>query len=494
MRAHPKTRAGVWPACVLLLVGALVLAGCGGSMLDPKYVRAHTAPGLAAPGSTVAGDAATVGTDPGDSTGVAGSGNATGSTGSTGSAGPTGAHPGSTVPGTSTGDHSTHSAAGSAPHASCAGFKNQTGITDDTITVANVSDITGPVPGIFTSAQQAVKAYFAYFNATSSLCGRKLSVLALDSRTDAGGDQAAYATACTKTFAAVGSMSAFDSGGAGIAQGCGLPDLRSQAVSDARNACTTCFGAQATQVHVFQNAIPDFFVKHYHAATQHAAMIYVNAAASVDNAKNMMVVERKRGMRFVYSSPFDVAEFNYSPYVQHMKDAGVRWVQFVGSADEAVRLQQAMANANFKPEVFLLDPTAYDPMYVKSGGSAVDGSFVFINFTPFSEAASNPELRLYETWLQQVAPGASPSYFGIFAWSAARLFVQQAVALGGKLTRANLVTRVRSVHRWTSNGLHAPEDVGGKTNGSCWRFLRLDHGTWKPAGGTTYMCHGSTPG
>jgi ABC-type branched-subunit amino acid transport system substrate-binding protein len=223
-------------------------------------------------------------------------------------------------------------------------------------------------------------------------------------------------------------------------------------------------------------------------------MIYVNAAASVDNAKNMMVVEKKRGMRFVYSSPFDVAEFNYSPYVQHMKDAGVRWVQFVGSADEAVRLQQAMQNANFKPEVFLLDPTAYDPMYVKSGGSAVDGSFVFINFTPFAEAASNPELRLYETWLQQVAPGASPSYFGVFAWSAARLFVQEAVALGGKLTRSALVARIRGVHHWTSNGLHAPEDVGGKTNGSCWRFLRLEHGSWKAVGGTAYMCHGSTAG
>ena len=490
MRTHSTTEHILWPAYALLIVGALVLTGCGGSSLSPRYVRARTAPGLAQPGSTVPGDTTGTGASGAGSGNATGSGSGAGSGGSTGSDGSAG---GTATHSTSQG-HGVHSATGGARRGSCAGFKNQTGITDDTITLANASDISGPVPGIFTSAQQAVKAYVAYFNATSSLCGRKLSVLSLDSRTDSGGDQTSYATACAKSFAAVGSMSAFDSGGASTAQACGLPDIRSQAVSDARNDCTTCFGAQATQTRMFQNAVPDFFLKHYHHATQHAAMIYVNAAASVDNAKNMMVVEKKRGMRFVYSGAFDVAEFNYSPYVQHMKDAGVQWVQFVGSSDEAVRLAQAMQNAKFHPKVFLLDPTAYDPNFVKSGGSAVNGAFVFVNFTPFDETAHNPELRLYETWLQQVAPGASPSYFGVFAWSAARLFVQEAVQLGGHLTRANLVSRIRGVHHWTSNGLHAPEDVGGKTNGGCWRFLRLDHGRWGAVGGTSYMCHGSTAG
>ena len=46
---------------------------------------------------------------------------------------------------------------------------------------------------------------------------------------DAAADQQAYASACEETFAMVGSMSAFDSGGAGTAQGCGLPDIRSAA-------------------------------------------------------------------------------------------------------------------------------------------------------------------------------------------------------------------------------------------------------------------------
>jgi hypothetical protein len=175
-----------------------------------------------------------------------------------------------------------------------------------------------------------------------------------------------------------------------------------------------------------------------------------------------------------------------------MKDKGVRIVQFVGSSDQAVRLARAMQAASFRPDVFLLDPTAYDPAFVRSGGSAVEKATVFIDFTPLEEASHSDELQLYMRWLQQVSPGAVPSYFGMFAWSATRLFVQQAVALGGDLTRANLVARMRQVHAWTDNGLHAPQDVGGKTNSNCWRFLRLEGGRWTPVGGSRYLCHGET--
>lgn len=490
MRGSQRIGGRSWPWIALACAISLLAAGCGGSALSPSAVRSANV--------AVSGDAAAGTTGDPTSTLPSAGPSSTTRAGSTGSASRSGGSPAYAAgPVGSGGDVKTgkgvHAAIGEKV-ASCAGFKNQTGITDKTITIANASDISGPVPGIFTSAQQAVKAYAAYFNATSSLCGRKLSVLSLDSRTDAGGDQAAYETACSQSFAAVGSMSAFDSGGAATAQQCGLPDIRSQSVSDARNNCTTCFGAQASQDKVFQNAIPDYFVKHDHAATQHAAMIYVDATASVEDAQVTQKAEEKRGMHFVDDESFDVAEFNYAPYVQKMKAKGVRWVQFVGSSDEAVRLEQAMQAASFKPKVFLMDPTGYDPTYVKSGGSAVDGTVVFINFNPFEEAGSNPEEQLYEAWLQQVAPGAAPSYFGLFAWSAARLFVEESAALGGHLTRANLVARIRGVHHWTSNGLHAPQDVGGKKNGSCWRFMQLQKGTWRPLGGTHYLCDGSTAG
>lgn len=450
---------------VALVALALVIpAACGGSTLDPEYVQSANNPNGVG-GSGAGGDVA--------GSGDAGTGAAAGAGGAAGPAAGGGA--GGSIPGVKA--------------ASCAGFKNQKGITDKVIQLGNSSDISGPVPGLFASAQQGTKAYIAYFNATSNICGRKLALTTLDSRTDAGADQQAYTKLCDSVFAAVGSMSAFDSGGASTAASCGLPDIRSAAVTATRNACNTCFGAQATGPREWSNAIPDFFLTHYKAATQKAAFLYLNAGAAAENAVTQQKVGTKRGMKFIYTAGIDVAEFNYGPYVQQLKSRGVEWVQFIGGYQQGVRLAQAMQSANYKPQVMHFDPTVYDAGFVRSGGSAVEGAITSPTFTPFEE--SQPELNRYKQWLQQVAPGATPTFFGLYSWSAAKLFVEESLGLGGKLTRASLVSEIRGVHKWTGGGMHGPMDVGGKHSPSCVRFLQLRGGKWVPLKGTSYLCRGA---
>ena len=67
-------------------------------------------------------------------------------------------------------------AAGGTEAAPCDGLANQVGVTDDTITIADVSDISRPVPGLLDSAQVGVLAYLAYVNSTSDNCGRTLEL------------------------------------------------------------------------------------------------------------------------------------------------------------------------------------------------------------------------------------------------------------------------------------------------------------------------------
>ena len=472
------------PGSLLLAAGvgalSLVLAACG-SQLDPAQVAAVSGQdGAVAQGGAVPGaDGAGSGVDGSSAGGTSGgSGASSTSGGSTGGAAEQGQGDNSPV--------------GTPKGVSCEGFKNGPGITDKTIVIGNSSDISGPVPGLFEQSQEAVKAYVAYFNASSDICGRKLELKSYDSRTDAAADQQAYTKACDETFAMVGSMSAFDSGGASTAEDCGLPDLRTAAVTGDRAACDTCFGAQSTESTEFENAVPDYVIDNHPDAAAHAAMLYINAGAAAENGEIQAKAMEKRGMHFDYVEGIDVSEFNYSPYVQQMKDKGIEYVQMIASPDQFVRLAQAMQQQGFKPEVFMLDPTAYDPDYVENGGDAAEGTTIFVNFTPFEEAASNKEEQLYLSWLQQVKPGAQPGFFGLFAWSAARLFVERAVALGGSLNRANLVADLRKVDNWTANGLHSLQHVGSKHTGDCWRFLQLQNGQWKPLGSTKYTCNGVT--
>ncbi|WP_209716950.1 ABC transporter substrate-binding protein [Marmoricola sp. OAE513] len=462
---------------------ALALSACGGSAMSPK--EAARANG---------GVNGTLGSGPGDARPVASvsdgpvtsdgpvvtdaSGNPSAPT-SGDQGGPNGTVVGGAAPPTGKGVKA----------ASCAGFKNTTGITDSTITIGNVSDISGPVPGIFTPALQATQAYAAYFNSRSKICGRKIVVKSYDSQTNTSAEQVATQKSCDETFAGVGGLAGFDGAGAGAAIKCGIPEIHAVMPNAARVACPNCFAANAPQGGFFPASIPDYFTRTNKAATQKAAMLYVNAAASVQAAKGQVRSEENRGWKFALVRSFDIAEFNYGPYVQQLKSSGARIVQLFGSADMGVRFARAFDAAGYKPDVFLLNPTYYDPAFA-NGGSVVDGSVVYVDFTPLEEAGSSPELRLYKQWLAQVAPGATPTYFGLYAWSATRLFAEQATALGGQLTRANLVKRFRAVHGWTANGLHAPQDVGGKKSARCVRFLQVKGGSWRPYGGTKYHCGG----
>jgi len=471
----------------VVLIGP-ALAGCG-SQVDPDEFRAVNYPGQA---PAVAGDTSSFGTN-----GSAPAGTAPGSvpTGSAGTGSGAGAVPGpasSGAPGTATQGGGDHAPGGGAQAASCAGFHNQTGITDDKIVIANVSDLTGPVPGLFQSSLDATNAYVAYFNATSDICGRKLEVLSLDSRTDAAGDQQAYVEACDKAFAAVGSMSGFDNGGAATADSCGIPDIRSTSVYPERLGCSTCFGTQSTNPKLFQNAVPDRILKNYPAAAKAAAVLYINAGAAAPNAKYEAAAMQKRGMNVIYLQGIDISEFNYAPYVQQMKDKGVRYVQFVGPISYSVRLAQAMQQQSFKPDVFALDQTAYNPEFVDTGGDAVEGTKVFLSTAMFEEAGSNPEMQLYLSWLHQVNPNANPTVFGLFSWSAARLFVEQSLKLGGRLDRPGLVQAMSKVDNWTGNGLHSPQHVGSKQTAECWRWITLKGGQWVPDGSAKYSCSGVT--
>src|SRR3546814_17085585 len=85
------------------------------------------------------------------------------------------------------------------------------------------------------------------------------------------------------------------------------------------------------------------------------------------------------------------------------------------------------------------------------------------------ENSSNKEVQLYLSWLQQVKPGAIPNFYGLFAWSATRLFVEEALALGGKLNRSSLIDSTKKVDKWTSHGRHAPFGFGpGQTGRASW--------------------------
>ena len=194
------------PLLPVLLAVSLASTACG-ARLDEDTRRAAvgtresgqsaTLPGAGGDLATTSGGAPVAGPAVGPAAG-AGAGPAAG-TGGTGSGG-------------ATGGGTTGAAAGSGGNAAAApapaggnGGATDVGVTADAITVGNVSDLSGPVPGLFQGAVIGTQAYFAKVNAAGGVFGRKLKVRVGDGQLDCDQNRAQHRALKDRVFAFVGS-------------------------------------------------------------------------------------------------------------------------------------------------------------------------------------------------------------------------------------------------------------------------------------------------
>jgi ABC-type branched-subunit amino acid transport system substrate-binding protein len=479
-----------------LVATAIAVSACGSAVPPKEFVDAQAvfagpnaqAANLGIPGQTsapIAGSSSRAAGGLGGTAGGAGNGAVGPAGGAAGSSGSGSGRSHSSGAG-GTGGAVAGPALGVTP-GSCAGFKNTTGISDSAITIANASDISGPLPGIFKSARQAVQAFAAYFNSISSICGRKLNVETLDTGTSDFGDQQAATSACSDAFAMVGSMSAFDTGGAQTSESCGIPDVRAIAVNPQRAESKVTYSADALTISQIPTAPFEYFKKASNGAYKHAGLVYLNAGAVIPNVKSFKAAEEKMGYHFDYTTAFDVTTLSYDSIATALQSAGVQYVQYAGAYQYAVRLKTAMYQHDYHP-FFAMDSVAYDPAFVALGGKAVDGTYAFVDSGLFEEADRSPEMQQYLAWLARVSPGATPTFFGEFAWGAARLFTETALKLGGRLTRQSMLAALARVSHYTANGLFSPQSIGTKQTSPCQSVIQLVNGKWVRRGAYPYIC------
>ena len=347
------------------------------------------------------------------------------------------------------------------------------GITGSAITLATVADVSGVQPGIFRSAWQAMQAAAAYINSSGGIYGRSIKNLLLDSQADSTANRAAVQQACDQSFAQVGSMSAFDDGGATVGQQCGIPDISAITVNRPRSLASNVYPASPNGPTYINTSWGLYIKQKYPEAIKHSAMLWLNAGATAQNSRQRVYALTQLGYNFVYKAETGVLEPNYQPYVNAMQKAGVQFVNMVADYQSIVRLEKAMEQQGWFPTVRVWDSVAYSKNFLKLAGTSGNGALVFMNTAMFEEASSNPELQLYETWLQRVAPGAVPDYFGLYAWSAGRLFQKAALAAGPRLTRKALFAQLKQIHSWSDYGLHVTQDIGNKREANCTLYMEI---------------------
>jgi hypothetical protein len=216
----------------------------------------------------------------------------------------------------------------------------------------------------------------------------------------------------------------------------------------------------------------NFIKEKYPEVIQKAARLYLNASVAASNSKQRMNAYASVGFKFIYQEAINIPASGLNATVNAMKKKGVEYVTYVGDYQTLVQLQTEMKNQRWFPKVRDWDSVAYSSQYLAGDPEAVEGSLVFLNTAMLEENSTNPEMQTYMSYLQRTAPGAKPDYFGLYAWSAGRLFTQAAIAAGGTLTRKKLFEEIRKIHSYDGNGLHATHDSGNKMPTGCFLYVQ----------------------
>ena len=203
-----------------------------------------------------------------------------------------------------------------------------TGITSKSVTVGNVSIISGPVPGLFEGAPIGVKAYFAMINSEGGVDGRTLLV---DSKDDAfSGQQNTTETrdAINSDFALVGSFSLFDGYGcAALASDTAVPDV-SVTLDPGTNALPNDFSAQPLSGQGSLGPV-EYYKKHYPKDTTVGAIVSDVASAETQMAQEFAGMKTE-GYKIAYVDDINPLQSDFTTDVINMKNAGVNAVDLGG--------------------------------------------------------------------------------------------------------------------------------------------------------------------
>jgi ABC-type branched-subunit amino acid transport system substrate-binding protein len=467
---------------------ALLLAACGNRSNDTLHQQAANA--AISGGSGATGGAAT-GTGTGSSTGSTTSSTVSGSTGAAGSSGTTGGFTGSTgSTGSSTtgATGSTGSTGSSATSTSGAppggnGGSTDVGVTANSITVGNASDLTGPVPGLFQGAPYGLDAYFAYINSQGGVYGRQLVAKDADSQTSCSGNETAHAGLVNQVFAFVGSFSLYDQCGTKV-----LAEKKNSTIADVSYALGTDtknfknnFSPEAAPPG-YQTGMFAYWAHKYGSAVKAVGSIYPNIASAAASQTYFQASGSSVGWHWIYSQSVPAAQTNFTTEVTQMKLKGVKLVYISAeNAQYSAEIKSEADSQNWHP-IWII-PVAYASDFMDDIGSpgaaeGISGSNLYALFFNSGDAKNIPAVGLYQKWMQQTHPGAAYDLYSMYAWCSGQLFVQALKAAGAKVTRTKLLAQLRKVHNFDCDGILPANDPAGKKPPNCFVLWTIHHGVY----------------
>lgn len=467
------------PKLSVLLATLALVAACGARLSDEQRALATSsgsgglAPGAAGPVTDVTVDDA-IGDALGDPiAGEAPTGEVPGGEGGGGGDGGAVEAP--------AGDEAPSGGGGGGEQACRPGSATGPGVTPTEITVGNVSQLSGLVPGFGQTGINGAKAYFNMVNHQGGVCGRTIKMVVADDRFQAATNRAETEKMADRVLALVGSTSVVDDGGAPVIDARGLPDV-SLATTKARTAAANNFSPNPIPPDPGAGnglrGILEYFKRTE--GIKKPAIFYQNVATGVNQANSYKVDFAAAGIPVADANVYAVNPIstNFTTEANHMKSSGVDFVITVAEVNAMANLARAFRAVDWFPKVPFYGAQVYGKKFLQMAGDAAEGTKTGLIFAIPEEADRNPAMAQFSEWYARTAPGADVDFFALAGWVAADMFVHALRAAGPDPTQAKIVEELKKLNSYDAHGAVASIDPAGKSAPTCFHIVHVEGGRW----------------
>jgi ABC-type branched-subunit amino acid transport system substrate-binding protein len=360
------------------------------------------------------------------------------------------------------------------------GGSTDVGVTATQILLGNVSDLSGPQPGLFQSAVNGTNAYIAYINSLGGIYGRALKIDVADSQTSCESDRNGTQELVTKVFAFAGGSSLNDECGATVlAEHKTVPDAH-LAVTPQANALSNNFSVNPIGTKISNGTFLWAAHRFGKSVVAHAGLLYANLPA-VNNVANLSIkAGESAGWDFVSHSSVSPTATDFTAQIIQMRQAGVKLFYTLFDAQELAEFVRNANQQNFHP---IIDaPLAYDQTFFTQLGNAslANGIFGFNAETLFFSKSDVgiPEVALFQKWYGAVTNNGPADTFAANAWAETALLVQAIAAAGPDLTRVKVLAQLGKIHSFNDHGFYSTGDPADKGEGNCYVVWEIKDGQY----------------
>jgi ABC-type branched-subunit amino acid transport system substrate-binding protein len=358
---------------------------------------------------------------------------------------------------------------------SSSGGNSAPGLTSNSVTVATVATISGPVPGLFSGAVTGVKAYADYINSMGGINGRKLVVKVEDDAFSCAQEASQVTQALPSVFSFVGSFTLNDGCGVRALTGKSTPWLAYGFDSTLRKL-PTYFSPAPNNPTGFTTGAFVWLKKHYGLTT--VGQLYSATGAAATQAAELKAIEAA-GIRKGYSRGVGATETDFSADVQRMKTAGVDYVVADLPPSDAKILLTEIQQANYHPKL-IQDAALYggDSLQQLGNPQLANGVVGPVGFGLFLGQNTGPGITLMNKWVKQVPGAGAADLYTVYGWSSAEMFADALKAAGQNPTQQTFVTALKGIHHFDTGGLLPVSDVGNQTPAHCWTIFQVKSGAF----------------